>query len=114
VAPGTTVNGQPATAADVGARHAGEIEYVFGTLDSVDGVSWAESDRRLSDEIMSYWSNFARAGDPNGPGLPPWPRLSGKDGFQVMHLDETSRAAPDSLRPRYEALDAIVGPPPGA
>ena len=28
-----SVNGVPATAADVGARHAGEIEYVFGALD---------------------------------------------------------------------------------
>jgi para-nitrobenzyl esterase len=62
--------------------------------------------------MMSYWSNFARAGDPNGPGLPQWPRLSDKDGFQVMHLDETSRAAPDSLRKRYEALDAIVSSAP--
>ena len=34
VAPDTKVNGVPATAADVGARHAGEIEYVFGALDS--------------------------------------------------------------------------------
>ncbi len=35
VAPGTKVDGVPATAADVGARHAGEIEYVFGALDTV-------------------------------------------------------------------------------
>ena len=111
VAKDTKVNGQPATAADVGARHAGEIEYVFGMLDTIEGVTWPESDRKLSDQIMSYWSNFARSGDPNGPGLPQWPRMSEKDGFPVMHLDETSRAAPDSLRKRYVALDAIVGAP---
>ena len=112
VAPDARVNGQPATSADIGARHAGEIEYVFGMLDTIEGVTWAESDRTLSDQMMRYWSNFARSGDPNGPGLPQWPRLSEKDGFQVMHLDETSRAAPDSLRTRYVALDAIVSSAP--
>ena len=114
VAPDTKVMGQPATSADIGARHAGEIEYVFGMLDTIPGVTWPESDRKLTELMMSYWSNFARAGDPNAPGLPQWPRLSEKDGFQVMHLDETSRAAPDSLRKRYETLDAILSAPPRA
>ena len=34
---GETVNGMPATSRDIGARHAGEIEYVFGSLDSREG-----------------------------------------------------------------------------
>ena len=61
IAPDTKVNGVAATAHDIGARHAGEIEYVFGTLDSVPHVTWEEADRRLSDLMMSYWSNFARS-----------------------------------------------------
>ena len=80
-------------------------------LDTIPGVTWPESDRKLTELMMSYWSNFARSGDPNAPGLPQWPRLSEKDGFQLMHLDETSRAAPDSLRKRYETLDAILSAP---
>ena len=40
IPPDTKVNGQVATAADIGARHAGEIEYVFGQLDSVPKVTW--------------------------------------------------------------------------
>jgi para-nitrobenzyl esterase len=28
--------------------------------------------RRLSDELVRYWSNFAGTGDPNGDGLPAW------------------------------------------
>jgi para-nitrobenzyl esterase len=108
VAPGTKVEGVIATAADVGARHAGEIEYVFGALDTVAGAPWEPTDRQLSDLMMTYWSNFARTGDPNGRGLPKWPRSSGPEGPQVMHLDVTSRAAPDALRARYEALDAAL------
>jgi carboxylesterase type B len=46
-------------------------------------------------------------GDPNGPGLPPWPRHD-TAGRRVLHLDDTIRDAPDALLPRYEALDAYV------
>jgi para-nitrobenzyl esterase len=112
VAPDTKVNGKPATAADVGARHAGEIEYVFGALDSQPTVPWEAADRQLSDLLMSYWSNFARTGDPNGSGLPPWPRYQADGGFPVMHLDVTSGARPDGLRARYEALDAVLSAAP--
>ncbi len=107
VAPDAKVNGVAATSRDIGARHAGEIEYVFGTLDSIRGVAWEASDRRLSDAMMTYWSNFARTGDPNGSELSKWPRYDGGGG-RVLHLDEKITDAPDSLRPRYEALDAYV------
>ena len=107
VAPDTKINGVAATSRDIGARHAGEIEYVFGTLDSIRGVTWEPSDRRLSDAIVSYWANFARAGDPNGAGMATWPRYDAGGG-RVQHLDETIRDAPDALRPRYLALDAYV------
>jgi para-nitrobenzyl esterase len=108
VAAGHTVNGQPATSADIGARHAGEIEYVFGTLDSIPNVVWAPEDRTLSEQMMSYWTNFARTGDPNGPGLPAWPRYGTGESYQVMHLSEASKAAPDAGRARYEAIDAYM------
>ena len=106
VAPDAKINGMPATSRDIGARHAGEIEYVFGALDSVKNVPWEPSDRKLSDAMTTYWANFARTGDPNGSGstLPKWPRYD--QGGRVLHLDETIRDTADPLRPRYEALDA--------
>ncbi|MGE5814361.1 MAG: carboxylesterase/lipase family protein, partial [Acidobacteriota bacterium] len=106
VAPGTKVNGVVATSADIGARHAGEIEYVFGTLDSVPGVTWQPEDRKLSDQVMTYWTNFARSGDPSGDGVPEWPRYQATTGRKVIHLDTTIRAASDLRQPRYEFLDA--------
>jgi para-nitrobenzyl esterase len=106
VAPDATMNGVPITSRDVGARHAGEIEYVFGALDSVPKVKWKQSDRRLSDAMTTYWSNFARTGDPNGPGLPKWPRYDRAG--RLIHLDETIRDSDDGLRARYEVLDEIA------
>jgi para-nitrobenzyl esterase len=106
-----TLNGVPATSRDIGARHAGEIEYVFGALElSLPKVPWEPGDHKLSDAMTSYWANFARSGDPNGKDLPEWPAY-GK-GDPVLHLDLSIQAAPDPLRPRYDALDAFAERPP--
>jgi para-nitrobenzyl esterase len=108
VPPDHKVNGVPATRQDIGARHAGEIEYVFGALDSLKDVPWEPVDRQLSDQMMSYWTNFARSGDPNGPGLPKWPAYAEKDGYPVLHLGDATQASPDAQRARYLALDAYT------
>jgi para-nitrobenzyl esterase len=84
------------------AFHSDDIEYVFGTLDTRPGAVWRPEDRKLSEQMMSYWTNFAKTGDPNGSGLPQWPKY-GKDD-SLIHLDSTITAGPDTLRPRYEFL----------
>ena len=84
------------------AFHSDDIEYVFGTLDTRPGAMWRPEDRKLSDEMMDYWTDFAKTGDPNGEGLPHWPRYD-KDGA-ILHLDSTITAALDTTRPRYEFL----------
>ncbi len=84
------------------AFHADDIEYVFGTLDTRPGSVWRPEDRKLSEEMMSYWTNFAKTGDPNGPGLPEWPRYD--KGGEIIHLDSTVTSGPDTVRARYEFL----------
>jgi para-nitrobenzyl esterase len=108
LAPGTQWEGVEATREDVGARHAGEIEYVFGALGSLPDVPWETRDRELSRLMMDYWSSFARDGDPNDEGLPVWPRHTAAGGYPVMHLGDTAEVRKDVQRPRYLALDAIV------
>ena len=105
VKPGAKIG--PLPASEAGSRHACEIEYVFQTLKSQEGVPWTEEDFKVSDAMSSYWVNFAKNGNPNGNGLPEWPKYDGKNEFQVMHLSGKSiHAAADSLRSRYEFLDA--------
>jgi para-nitrobenzyl esterase len=108
VRPGETINGMPATSRDIGARHAGEIEYVFGALElSLPKVPWDAIDRTLSDAMTTYWANFARTGDPNGAGQTKWPRYEAGS-RRVLHLDDTIRDAPDARRSRYEFLDTFA------
>jgi para-nitrobenzyl esterase len=84
------------------AFHSDDIEYVFGTLDTRPGETVRPEDRKLSDQMMTYWTNFAKTGDPNGAGLPAWPKYDKDD--SLIHLDSTITAGPDTLRPRYEFL----------
>ena len=88
-------------APQLGAYHSAEIEYVFGQLDSKAGVPWRAEDRQLSEAMQKYWANFARSGDPNGPGLPKWPLYSAAEGWAVMFLDGQPAARKDDLRERY-------------
>ncbi len=68
----------------LGAHHAAELVYVFGTLTRIDdggerplGLGtmgdFTEADFRLSETVRSYWIQFAATGNPNRPDLPDWP-----------------------------------------
>lgn len=63
-----------------GAFHSAELWYVFGSLE----YCWrplTEADRALSDEMIAYWSNFMKSGDPNGQGLEAWNPCTREDAF---------------------------------
>ncbi len=92
------------------APHASEIEYVFQVLSSKN-PPWRAEDYAVSDLIASYWTNFAKTGDPNRPGLPQWPGYRSEDGFAVMHIEPHSGSAPDAHRSRYEFLDRLQEAP---
>jgi para-nitrobenzyl esterase len=89
--------------------HSGEIPYVFGDLDLLQGFPWRPEDREMSKEMQRYWTNFAKTGDPNGEGLTKWPVYNAAMGWQVMHLKPEPVAAPDTNRERELLLDSIWG-----
>ena len=84
-----------------GAWHSSDLWYWFGTLDNC----WRpmeDKDYALSEQMTDYLCNFARSGDPNGPGLPTWER-SGKKVLRFGEED-THMGAPGRLKMLYTML----------
>jgi para-nitrobenzyl esterase len=69
-----------------GASHFAELWYVFDHLDQ-SPWNWTAGDRKLAEEMSSYWINFARSGDPNDQGLPPWPAFTNAE-RKVQYLGD--------------------------
>ncbi|HUA21615.1 MAG TPA: carboxylesterase family protein [Bryobacteraceae bacterium] len=93
-----------------GATHGAEIGYVFRNLggpgggpSSVAGTPRPD-DVAMSDLMSSYWTNFAKNGDPNGSGLPEWPAFSAAH-EQVMYLGAHSGAQDVPNMAQIKALD---------
>ena len=76
--------------------HGAELPYVFGTMDPgsppagarpspmTQHGDWTETDRRVSDTLIAYWTQFAATGNPNRDGLPAWPEF---DASTDRHLN---------------------------
>lgn len=90
-----------------GANHASEISYVFGNLGGFGGSTGPE-DKALSELMSLYWVNFAKNGDPNGPGLPVWPTFDEKE-QKTIFFDKTSVARPHPNLDQLKAFDAYYG-----
>lgn len=76
----------PSKRQTIGAFHAAEISFVFDS--HLSGMPLTESDRQLTSQMVRYWTNFARTGNPNGEGLPNWP-ASGPETDIWLELDAT-------------------------
>lgn len=71
-----------------GAWHSSELWYTLGTLERCwrPMTDW---DYKISDTLVSYISNFAKTGNPNGDGLPVWDAAKSGDGRILVVDDET-------------------------
>lgn len=76
-----------------GATHAIERPYVFGAL-SLLPYPVRNEDRAVSEAMMSYWTAFARSGDPNGVGRPEWPKAAASSPSLMLFQSQGMAAGP--------------------
>lgn len=87
--------------------HFAELWYVFDRLEQ-EPWAWGPADRAAADAMAGYWVNFARTGDPNGPGLPPWAPFDGGAGLcfgdRPTPCDLPDRATLTAFDAAYDAV----------
>ncbi|MDD3183668.1 MAG: carboxylesterase family protein, partial [Alphaproteobacteria bacterium] len=77
---------RPMPGDDSGSWHSCDLWYIHGTL-SRCWRPFEEYDYKLSDTMVTYWTNFMKKGDPNGEDLPEWRPYSTDDNFTMVFGD---------------------------
>lgn len=90
--------------------HGAEIPYVFSSFAARDWP-WEPLDKALSEDVSSYWTNFAAKGDPNDDRLPRWPQFD-PDQPTVMFLGVKNGVGTIPNRERLELWDAFYARQP--
>jgi para-nitrobenzyl esterase len=94
--------------AELGAFHSLEVPYVFGSLRDREW-QWLPSsaeDASLSELLQSYWTNFAKTGNPNASGLPNWPAWSDEEKEFLVVNQDASVTAQRNFPPLLSSLGA--------
>jgi para-nitrobenzyl esterase len=101
----------PARRGALGACHALEMPFVFGTLDAPtqDRFAGRGADvERLSREMMDCWLAFARDGDPSASGTGAWPAYDEERRPTMVFGTARSAVANDPLAQERRALEALM------
>jgi len=91
-----------------GAGHGSEVSFVFNTLNARWGAAAEPTpeEKELARIMNTYWTNFAKRGNPNGSGLPVWPQYNTqKDGILDIELDGKPVSKPDTRKARFNVIE---------
>ncbi len=87
-----------------GSPHGQEVAYVFMHLDATNPQT-TKSDLDISEAMGTYWTNFARYGQPGGQGVPDWPAFSDINPV-VMYFGPTPHTGPVPSSESLKVLNA--------
>lgn len=90
---------------DYGSPHGQDVAYAFMTLDALENEDLTPSDYHLAEIMGSYWTNFAKYGNPNKDGLPVWPSIEHTNP-KVMYLDADPHIGPVPSEKSLKILDS--------
>lgn len=90
--------------ADIGTPHGVDVPYVFMNLDR-SNPQITDQDFEISELMGTYWTNFAKFGNPNAEGSPEWPSFTNEN-HQVMYLKSNPNVGPVPDEPSLEVMDA--------
>lgn len=82
-----------------------EVEYVFEHVTGGPTGKPNATDLTISDAMATYWTNFAKFGNPNGNGMPNWPAFSDQHP-ELMYFAGTPHAGPVPNEEGLKVLDA--------
>lgn len=92
-----------------GAVHSAEIEYALDNLAANPLYAWTDDDRAVSITMSGYFANFIRTGDPNGAGLPDWPRAPADMApIRRQVIDVDTRSVPFVEQARSQAAAPLL------
>jgi para-nitrobenzyl esterase len=92
-----------------GAAHASEIAFAFDNLTSRNGAEIPPKDTEVAKMMNTYWSNFAKTGNPNGGVLPKWPVYSPHHN-ELLEIQRDGAAAgkQDPVKARMVLIEKAV------
>ena len=90
----------------LGPWHSGEEVYCYGRIPA-DSKLYDSRDRELSAQMLSYWVNFSKYGDPNGDGLPSWEQNVGS--ARLMEFGEETKMIDEREHALFDVLDRMQG-----
>jgi para-nitrobenzyl esterase len=80
------------------------VNYVFKHLDASNPQT-TKTDLEISEAMATYWTNFAKRGNPNSEGVPVWPAFSDANPM-VMYFGQTPHTGPVPSAESLKSLDA--------
>lgn len=88
-----------------GVVHSADLPYVFGFYPKTGNIAgpFGEVDFKIANWMETYWTNFAKTGDPNGDSLPPWPDFGNSQNY--ISITENGQIVPHSGGLRRQQCD---------